>query len=90
MQAAQAAKGPRVAAYKRARRNKGLDRVHEFMSSRYDCLLLDSPTFVDAAKNYNMFRSMAIAEVEHIPAERTNLVQFYFQFSNTILKGEYD
>ncbi len=73
---AQSAKAPRLAAYKRARRNRGLERVESLMQSRFDCVLLTAEgkaSFAETPKQYNAFRSKACQDCDQIPADQTNL-----------------
>ena len=74
---AQSAKAPRLAAYKRARRNRGLGRVESLMQCRFDCVLLSAESgkasFAETPKQYNAFRGKACQDCDQIPAEQTKL-----------------
>ena len=52
---AQAAKGPRVAAYKRARRNKGLEKVEKLMQTRFECQLLPDSRLLGFYGGFELF-----------------------------------
>ena len=66
--------GPALAAYKRSRRNRGLQNVEELMEGRIGLYQLDNKqTFIDIPKQYSQFKiaSQADKGLKHIPHDNT-------------------
>ena len=61
-----------VAAYKRARRLKGLDRTRLFMATRFDIGILENDENIrDVAKHYSVFKTMSARETPAITTDDT-------------------
>ncbi|CAJ1374819.1 unnamed protein product [Effrenium voratum] len=63
--------GQAVQAYKRARRNKGVERITHLMRSRLDIKLIQENGLVDLPRLYNLFKVTALQDMPTIAADAT-------------------
>jgi hypothetical protein len=70
LMAAHAEWGPAVASYKRARRNKGVQKVQAMMQSRLQIGTLGNEGLHDIAKCYSLFKKVSQDVINHIAVDK--------------------